>query len=182
VSEDGGPVVPGVPGGASVPPAPGGGTAQVPGDRAAALAAYLEVNRGRYTEGALRRAANSAGYSDAEFKAAWAAGPVATTGEGAPSRPRLRIAIPVAIVYVAVVYLAVSFLGSRADYDLTMPAIILAGIVGLGGWVVLREQRPSLAMGLGLGLILAIVLPIVLLLVLLGMCIVAGGNPIVPGG
>jgi hypothetical protein len=180
MSEDGASIVPGP---AGSPPAPGGGGGQVQADRAAALAAYFETNRGRYTEEALRRAASSAGYTDAEIEAAWSADPAVTAIDGARPRARLRIAIPVAILYVVGLYLASSLLGSSAQYDLTLPAFLVAGAAGIVGWAVMRNTRPSLALGLGLGVILAVVLPIVLFLVLLGMCIVSGGGtPIVIGG
>jgi hypothetical protein len=162
-------------------PTPGGGGGQVEDDRAAALAAYLEVNRGRYTDGALRRAASSGGYTDAEIDAAIAAA-VTSQDVGSRRRTKMLVAIPVAILYVVGVYLAVSFFGSRAQYDLTLPAFVVAGIAGLVGWALLRKRRPSLSLGLGLGVILAIVLPVVLFLVLLGMCIVSGGTPILTGG
>jgi len=166
------------------PPTPGGGGGQEQADRAAALAAYREANRGRYTDEALRRAASSAGYTDAEIETAWSAQFPASAAAGAGSRPRARmlVAIPIAILYVVGVYLAASLLGSSAQYDLTLPAFIVAGIAGIAGWALLRDRRPSLALGLGLGVILAVVLPVVLFLVLLGMCIVSGGTPILTGG
>jgi hypothetical protein len=166
------------------PPTPGGGGGQEQADRAAALAAYREANHGRYTDEALRRAASSAGYTDAEIEAAWSAEVPASAAAGAGSRPRARmlVAIPVAILYVVGVYVAVSLLGSSAQYDLTLPAFIVAGIAGIVGWALLRDRRPSLAFGLGLGVILAVVLPLVLVLVLLGICIVSGGIPTLTGG
>jgi hypothetical protein len=166
------------------PPTPGGGGSQEQSDRAAALAAYREANHGRYTDEALRHAARSAGYTEAEIEVAWSSAIPAAGAAGAASRPRARmlVAIPVAILYVVGVYLAASLLGSSAEYDLTMPAFVVAGIVGIVGWATLRDRRPSLALGLGLGVILAVVLPVVLVLVLLGICIVSGGIPTLTGG
>jgi len=164
------------------PPTPGGGGGQEQSDRAAALAAYREANHGRYTDEALRGAARSVGYTEAEIEAAWSSLIPAAATAGSRPRPRMLVAIPVAIVYVVVVYVAASLLGSSAQYDLTLPAFVVAGIVGIVGWAQLRDRRPSLALGLGLGVILAVVLPVVLFLVLLGMCIVSGGTPIFTGG
>jgi len=166
------------------PPTPGGGGGQELADRAAALAAYREANHGRYTDEALRGAARSAGYTEAEIEAAWSSEIPAAAAAGAGSRPRARmlVAIPVAFLYVVGVYLAVSLLGSSAQYDLTLPALIVAGIAGIVGWATLRDRRPSLAFGLGLGVVLAVVLPVVLVLVLLGICIVSGGIPTLTGG
>jgi hypothetical protein len=182
MSEDGSQIVPGAPGGVS-PPAPGGGGAPVPGDRAAALAAYLEANRGRYTEEALRRAATTAGYTDAEVDAAWAAlasGPPATPDQGLRARSSMAVAIPVAIVYVVAVYLLVIGIGSTSSMgNLALPAFLALGIAGLLGTALLRDRYPSVALGLGCGVVLAVVLPVVLLLVLLGICVVSGGTPFV---
>ena len=166
------------------PPTPGGGGGQEQSDRAAALAAYREANHGRYTDEALRAAARSAGYTEAEIEAVWSSEIPAAAAAGGGSRPRarMRVAIPVAILYVVGVYVGVSFLGSSAQYDLTLPALIVAGIVGIVGWAQLRDRRPSLSLGLGLGVILAVVLPVVLVLVLLGICIVSGGIPTLTGG
>jgi hypothetical protein len=164
------------------PPTPGGGGGQEQADRAAALAAYREANRGRYTDEALRRAASSAGYTEAEIEAAWSAAIPATPIDISRRRARMRVAIPVAILYVIGVYLAVGLLGARAEGDLTTPLFLIAGIVGIGGWALLRDRRPSLGLGLGLGVLLAVVLPLVLVLVLLGICIVSGGIPTLTGG
>ena len=164
------------------PPTPGGGGGHEQSDRAAALAAYREANHGRYTDEALRAAARSAGYTEAEIEAAWSSQIPAAAAAGSRPRARMLVAIPVAVVYVVVVYAAASLLGSSAQYDLTLPAFVVAGIVGIVGWAQLRDRRPSIAFGLGLGVILAVVLPVVLFLVLLGMCIVSGGTPIFTGG
>jgi hypothetical protein len=163
------------------PPAPGGGGGQVQADRAAALAAYREANRGRYTEEALRSAARSAGYTEAEIEATWSAAIPAAPIDVSRSRARMRVAIPVGVLYVVGVYLAVGLLGTRPEGDLTTPLFLIAGIVGIGGWALLRERRPSVAMGLGLGLILAIVLPVVVVLVFLGICLVSGTIPLSGG-
>ena len=185
MSEDGSQIVPGAPGGVS-PPAPGGGGAPVPGDRAAALAAYLEANRGRYTEEALRRAATTAGYTDAEVDAAWAAlasGPPVTPDQGLRARSSLPVASAVAILYVVGVYLLGFGVGigtsSSSFGNLVLPALLVVGIGGLLGTALLRERYPSVALGLGCGVVLAVVLPVVLLLVLLGICVVSGGTPFV---
>ena len=42
-------------------------------DRIGVLAAYVRTNRDRFTDDALRDAARSAGYTDAEVAAAWSA-------------------------------------------------------------------------------------------------------------
>jgi hypothetical protein len=180
MSDDGDAPVPGGPGGTSMPPTPGGGGGRVADDRAAALVAYLEANRGRYTDEALRRAATSAGYTNGEVDAALvalASGPPITPDQGLRARARMAVAISVAILYVVGVYLVMGLLGSRAQNELFLWAFLVAEVAGLIGWALLRERRPSLALGLGLGVILAVVLPVVLFLVLLGMCIVAGGTP-----
>ena len=186
MSDDGGAPVPGGPGGTSVPPTPGGAGGRVADDRAAALGAYLEANRGRYTDEALRRAATSAGYTDGEVDAALvalASGLPITPDQGLRARSSLPVASAVVILYVVAVYLLGFGVGigtsSSSFGNLVLPALLVVGIGGLLGTALLRERYPSVALGLGCGVVLAVVLPVVLLLVLLGICVVSGGTPFV---
>jgi hypothetical protein len=53
---------------------------------------------------------------------------------------------------------------------------LLAGVVA---WALLREERPSLAQGIGCGVVLAIAIPLIVILVILGICLVAGSGQVV---
>jgi hypothetical protein len=83
----------------------------------------------------------------------------------------------VAIGYVVGLYFLVSTTASMSSN--------LSGSVGLVGllggviaWFLVRDERPSLAQGIGCGVILAVMIPIIAFLVILGICLVAGGGRI----
>ena len=171
------------------PNEPGGGPSDPPtptsppagDDRVAVLAAYLRGNEGRFTDEALARAAMDAGYSDAEIAAARALAGASWQAPEARSattrRTDRRVVAAVAIAYVVGLYFLVSTTASMSSN--------LSGSVGLVGllggviaWFLLRDERPSLAQGIGCGVVLAVMIPIVAFLVILGICLVAGGGRI----
>ena len=166
-------------GGPSEPPTP---TSPPPGDdRVAVLAAYLRANEGRFTDEALARAARDAGYSEAEIAAAHAlAGPSWQAPEAPYPQTRRtdrRVVAAVAIGYVVGLYFLVSTTASMSS-NLSGSAGLVGLLGGVIAWFLLRDERPSLAQGIGCGVILAVTIPIVAILVILGICLVAGGGRI----
>jgi hypothetical protein len=165
-------------GDASDPPAPSSPSS--PGDdRVAVLAAHLRANHGRYTDEALRASALAAGYTDAELREARAiALGTGWAGQAPSSRPRVdrRVVATVAIGYVVILYALISTTAASST-DLS-GTVALAGLLGgVIAWAVLRNERPSLAQGIGCGVILAVVIPIVAIVVIIGICVVAGSYP-----
>lgn len=149
-------------------------------DRIGVLAAYVRTNRDRFTDEALRDAARTAGYTDAEITAAWSAAGNPTKSIPTERRTNGGVVIAIAVGYAAGLYGVSALLGSMSVGDIAAAigiGLVLAGIVG---WVVLRDSRPSLAAGLGWGVLLAVGLPIVIVLGLLGICLVASSVPVVP--
>lgn len=148
-------------------------------DRIGVLAAYVQTNRDRFTDEALREAARTAGYTDAEIAAAWSA--AANPSRAIPTERRTNVGavIAIAVGYAIAVYGAPALLGSIGAGDIA--AIIGLGLVlaGIVGWVLLRDSRPSLAAGLGWGVLIAVGLPLVIILGILGICLVAGSIPVV---
>jgi hypothetical protein len=143
-------------------------------DRVAVLAAYLRTNRGRFTDEALAGAARAAGYSEAEIAAARSvADPTTDIGPAPARRVNHGVVAAVAIGYIVALYLL-----TAAASALSSDASGAVGLVGLLGgviaWALLREERPSLAQGIGCGVVLAIAIPLVVILVILGICLVAG--------
>jgi len=175
-----GPVTPGDPTPEAAEPTPPSLT-PTGDDRVAVLAAYLRSNAGRYTGEALARAATAAGYSDAEVTAAQAIADSTWQGATHGIRPKLHLGLITgsAIAYVALLYLAIATTGSIGG---DVPGAVAIGglLLGVVAWVVLRDDHPSLALGISCGVIVAIVLPIVLVLAIVGICIATGTNPIGP--
>ena len=150
-----------------ITPAPGD-------DRVAVLAAYLRSNRDRFTDEALATAARAAGYSEAEIAAARSVADPTTDVGPAPARTVNRgVVAAVAIGYVVALYLLTS--GAAALSGDASGAVGLVGLLGgVIAWALLREERPSLAQGIGCGVVLAIAIPLVVILIILGICLVAG--------
>jgi hypothetical protein len=143
-------------------------------DRVAVLAAYFRSNRGRFTDEALAAAARAAGYTDAEIAAARSlADPTTDIGPAPAGRANRGVVAAVAIGYVIGLYLLIS---SAAALSSDVSGAV--GLVGLLGgviaWALLRQERPSLAQGIGCGVVLAVAIPVIVLLVILGICLVAG--------
>jgi hypothetical protein len=155
-------------------------------DRVAVLAVYLRTNRGRFTEEALARAARDVGYSEAEIRDAATIAVPGSQAEGIPSaaggRLNAGVAAAAAIGYVIALYGAIWLVGaariltsSASDFS---GAVALAGLLaGVVAWALLRNDRPSLARGIGCGVVLAISIPIVTILVIIGICIATGSSP-----
>lgn len=160
---------------------PAGPTIPAPeDDRVAVLAAYLRSNRGRFTDEALAGAARDAGYSEAEIEAArTVADPSTDVGPAAPIRRVHRgVVAVVAILYVVALYGAISIASSIA-IDLNGWAGGAGLLGGVIAWALLRDERPSLAQGIGCGVVLAVVIPLIIILVILGICLVAGSGQVV---
>jgi hypothetical protein len=157
---------------------------EIPGARMASLTAYLQVNRDRYTEAALRRASLDAGYTPDEVDAAWRGIAAATgTDHPIPSRTSLPVVIGTTVAFVAGTWLAFA-VGESISQALGLYGAsgaltwVAAGIIGTVGWATQRDRHPSLAQGLGCGVILVILLPVILVLVVLGFCIATGAMPL----
>jgi hypothetical protein len=150
-------------------------------DRVGVLSAYVQTNRDRFTDEALREAAHSAGYTDAEIAAAWSA--AADPKRSIPSERQTSVGVVVltAIVYGVTLYLAAGALSTVGAGELAGIAAIGGLLAGIVGWVLLRDSRPSLALGLGWGVLLAVGLPLIIVLGILGICLVAGTIPFVSG-
>lgn len=135
-----------------------------------ALAAYFRANAGTYTSEALRRAAADAGYDPRDIAAATAVAAEPPAARGTESvNPAL-----VTIGFVVGTYVVVFVLGVIPDTSgLAAPAAILALVLGILGWIRLRDTRPAVANAFRVGVIIAIVIPVVIMLVALGVCVVA---------
>lgn len=146
----------------------------------AALTAYVEVNRERFTEAALRAAALDAGYTAAEFDAAWPAFGWRRPQDAIPSRTRGRVVAGTIVAFVVGAWLLLS-LAESLSATTGIPGAgvmwLVIGIAGAIGWFVLRDRHPSVSKGLGCGVILVAVLPIVLIVAVLGICL-ATGSPL----
>jgi hypothetical protein len=153
-------------------------TPGVEDDRVAVLAAYLRSNRGKFTEDALGRKAQEAGYTAAEVRAAWSL--AADRGTDRPTTDRSRtnrgVVAAVAIAYVVALYLLISGTAAMSS-DVSGTVGLIGLIAGVIGWALLRNDRPSLAQGLGCGVVLAVTIPIVVIVVIIGICVVAGTYP-----
>jgi hypothetical protein len=147
-------------------------------DRVAVLAAYLRSNQGRFTDEALARKATEAGYSPHEVAAAraLAEGRSWATETSSPSRTNRGVVAAVAIGYVVILYLLISTTGSMSS-DLSGTVALVGLLGGVIAWALLRNQRPSLARGIGCGVVLAIVIPVVVIVVIIGICVVSGTFP-----
>jgi hypothetical protein len=152
-------------------------------DRVAVLAAYLRSNQGTFTDEALARAARDAGYSEAEFIAAHALADPARQAPGAAPEPGRQtnrwVVAAVAIGYVIALYAAITIAAAIAlDYNGVVGLVGL--LAGVAAWAVLRNERPSLAQGIGCGVILAITIPIVIIVGFIGICVATGSFPTGP--
>lgn len=167
--------------GAASPPSPTPadrtGEEDIPGARIAALTAYVEVNRERFTQAALRAAALDAGYTAAEFDAAWPAVGWTRPRDAGPSRIRWLVVAATIIAYVVGTWLLLS-LSESLTAATGVPGggvmWVVIGIAGAIGWFVLRDRHPSVSRGLGCGVLIVAVLPIVLIVAVLGICLVTG--------
>ena len=147
-------------------------------DRVAVLAAYLRSNQGRFTEEALAQKAQEAGYTPGEISAARSL--AEDLGTDRPTTPHSQtnrgVVAAVAIAYVVALYVLIS--GTAAMSSDVSGTVGLAGLIaGVIGWALLRNDRPSLAQGLGCGVVLAVTIPIVVIIVIIGICVVAGTYP-----
>ncbi len=160
-------------------PADRAGEDDIPGARMAALTAYTQINRERFTEAALRTAALGAGYTAAEFERAWAA--VASSRPEDAIRPvtSRRAVVGTTIAFIVGTWLSLS-LAESLTLAIGIPgpgaivAWVIAGIAGSVGWFALRERNPSVSKGLGCGVIVVVVFPAVLFVAALGVCLATG--------
>ena len=142
-------------------------------DRTARLAAYFREHSGRYTAEALRKAAREAGYEDAEIESAWPA-VMWTTPSGSRGRSNMIVVIAIATLYVLGLYATITILGGVGGGSAAGPVALGITIAALVGWARFRDERPSLAAGLGCGVLASILIPVVIFLVILGICLVSG--------
>jgi hypothetical protein len=173
------------------PPAPAA-PAEQPDDglaraqRIRSLEAYLTRHRERYTLEALRRAAVEAGYTEAEFDQATTASP-AVVGWPPPGRaassggPKVLPTIGTIVAFIGALWALAILIGTLAG-DSSLYWILYIAAIGLAvlGWVVLRQDHPSVARGLGCAVLITFILPIAVFVAILGYCVVTGnmiGNP-----
>jgi hypothetical protein len=134
-----------------------------------ALAAYFRTNRDGFTEEALRRSAAEAGYEPRDIDAAWAVAAIPATGGGGSS----LVTVLLTIAFVVVTYGIALVLGAVPETsNLAFPAVGVMLVLGILGWLTMRESRPALASALKFGVIIAVVLPVVLTLAVIGLCFV----------
>lgn len=161
-------------------PADRAGEADIPGARMSALTAYLEVNRDRFTEAALRTAVLAAGYTAAELDRAWPAVASARPGDAIRPRTSHRVVVGTVVAFVVGAWLLLSLAESLSG-AIGIPGgpamWLVIGIAGAIGWFALRDRHPSVSKGLGCGVLIVAVLPIVLIVAVLGFCLVTG-NPL----
>lgn len=163
-------------------PTPAGQTGEeaFPGSRRAALAAYVEVNRERYTEAALRAAALQAGYTSDEFDAVWPAVGWARPSDGPRPRTSAMTSLATFIGFILVLWLGATVLesitlASGSFIGPVGPAMWVVMLIGgVIGWLVLRGSHPSVSRGLGWAVVVVGLLPIVLVVAVLGFCLVTG--------
>jgi hypothetical protein len=170
---------------ASVPtptPAEQTGEQAFPGSRRAALAAYVEVHRDRYTEAALRSAALQAGYTSEEFDAVWPTVGWARPDASGPSRVSFLPAAGTFVGFVLVLWLGAVLLENvtamSGIYIGPIIPVLWVGmlIAAVIGWVVWRDSHPSVARGLGCAVIAVGLFPIVAIVAILGFCLVTGAT------
>jgi len=82
--------------------------------------------------------------------------------------------VAVAIGFVVALYGGGVLLGAAGAGDIAAAAALGLIIVGIAGWALLKDTRPSLSSGLGWGVFLAVGIPLVVVLGILGICIVIG--------
>ena len=156
------------------------GEADIPGARMAALTAYLEVHRDRFTESALRRAALDAGYTAGEVDLAWHRLATVTPTQDPAAIPfSARTAGITFIAVILVGWLTVSAIESvgrtmdpNAPWGLT--AWLAGGAVGTILWWLNRRTHPSFARGVGCAVLMVILLPFILIAAVFGFCLVTG--------
>ncbi|HEX7346373.1 MAG TPA: hypothetical protein VF253_06250 [Candidatus Limnocylindrales bacterium] len=154
-------------------------TPAIDDDRVAVLAAYFRSNQGRFTDDALARKAEEAAYTPAEIRAARSlAQDRGPADRGAPgSRTNRGVVAAVAIAYVVILYLLIS--GTAAiSSDLSGTVGLVGLLAGIVAWALLRNERPSLAQGIGCGVVLAVSIPLVVVIAIIGICVVAGTYPL----
>jgi hypothetical protein len=163
-------------------PAEQTGEQAFPGSRRAALAAYVEVNRERYTEAALRAAALQAGFRSEEFDAVWPAVGWAHPADGPRAKVDVMPSLATFIGFILVLWLGAVALESIASASGTYIAPtgpilwVVMLILGVIGWLLLRESHPSVSRGLGCAVIAVGLFPIIAIVAVLGVCLVTGAT------
>ena len=147
-----------------------------PGQPVESLARYLEMNRDRFTDEALGRAARDAGYPDAEIDQARAR--VRARAAAAPVRALATGAVLGAYLITYAVLVAGMFASeySRRYGGHVIGAVILAALLGLAllislWWLRDRAGKMNEAAA-GLAALLSV--PLVLLVAVAGLCISTG--------
>ncbi len=160
--------------------------------RISALQTYLSQYRDRYTAEALRRAALGVGYTAAEIDqasaTAAAVGPDApvvgwTPPSSAATKPGPAVlpTLGTIVASIAGLWGVATILGLLTGNTNLYGFVYLIGIgLAVLGWVVLRQDHPSVARGLGCTVLLIFILPLAVFVAILGYCVVTGnviGNP-----
>jgi hypothetical protein len=147
-----------------------------PGQPVASLARYLEVNRDRFTDEALARAARDAGYTDAAIDEAMAG--VRARAAAAPVRTRATRAVLGAYLLTYAVLVGGMFASefARKYGGHVVGAIILAALLGfallISRWWLRRGAVKAGDAATGMAVLLSV--PLVLLVVVAGLCIATG--------
>ena len=147
-----------------------------PGRPVESLARYLEVNRDRFTDEALARAARNAGYSDAAIDQARAR--VSARVAAAPARARATWAVLAAYLVTFAVLVAGMFASeyARRYGGHVIGAAILALLLGLALLlsVIWIRSRAGKGSGPATGMAVLLSVPVVLLVAVAGLCIGTG--------
>ena len=142
-------------------------------ERTVRLTAYFREHAGRYTPEALRKAARDAGYDDAEIESAWPT-VMWTTPTSRSGNTRMIVVIAIAALYVLGLYTAIATLGGLGNGGAATPVALGITIAAIVAWARFRDERPSLAAGLGCGVLASFLIPVVVFLAILGICLVSG--------
>jgi len=179
-------------------------TAPIPPVRVDHLVAWLWEHRGAFTEEALRGRLLEAGYPPGDVQAAFeilrlqpdgppgGAHALSTESPGVPPPTpaawppssiseaevrRQRDAVLAFLVVVGAIVGIPLLLAVNGAASFAVPAAVLALLVALAGWGVLRDSKhPGVASGLGAALLAVVVLPVVAIVALFGYCLVTGGR------
>jgi putative effector of murein hydrolase LrgA (UPF0299 family) len=158
------------------PDHPGAVPAPYPGQPVESLSRYLEVNRDRFTDEALARAARDAGYSDAAIDQARVG--VQARSAAAPVRARARWAVLAAYFITYAVLVAGMFASEYArQYGGHVIGAGILGIVLLFALLLsLRWVRSGAWKGgdAATGMAVLLSVPVVLLVVVAGLCVGTG--------
>lgn len=149
--------------------------APVPNRGKGVLYAYLERNRGKFTDEVLTEAVLKEGYTQEEVTAAFAELARAEGSKPVRARARLIVLAAYAITFAVLVFGMLT--SSYAMGSGFIGSIVLAGSMGLALGLSLLVVRHSKGDGSGGGLMALtgmLVIPVVLLVIVAGLCLATG--------